>query len=131
MSKKLRILEVNKAYFPHIGGIETLIRQYSSFKAATDENAVALRKFLNEHNLQLDEAIKKRKDLISIMGKIGPRNISETGALPSDFVKEYNFKRSGELYDPDRDYSKGMIDISGMTDESEILDKIILHLQLL
>ena len=29
MSKKLRILEVNKAYFPHIGGIETLIRQYS------------------------------------------------------------------------------------------------------
>ena len=29
MSKKLRILEVNKAYFPHIGGIETIIRQYS------------------------------------------------------------------------------------------------------
>ena len=29
MSKKLNILEVNKAYFPHIGGIETLIRQYS------------------------------------------------------------------------------------------------------
>ena len=112
-----------------LSNIETLIRQYSSFKAATDENAVALRKFLNEHNLQLDEAIKKRKDLINIMGKIGPRNISETGALPSDFVKEYNFKRSGELYDPDRDYSKGMIDISGMTDESEILDKIILHLQ--
>ena len=29
MSKKLRILEVNKAYYPHIGGIETIIRQYS------------------------------------------------------------------------------------------------------
>lgn len=29
MKKKLNILEVNKAYFPHIGGIETLIRQYS------------------------------------------------------------------------------------------------------
>ena len=29
MSKKLNILEVNKAYYPHIGGIETLIRQYS------------------------------------------------------------------------------------------------------
>ena len=29
MKKQLNILEVNKAYFPHIGGIETLIRQYS------------------------------------------------------------------------------------------------------
>ena len=27
--KKLRILEVNKAYHPHIGGIETLVKQYS------------------------------------------------------------------------------------------------------
>ncbi len=27
--KKLKILEVNKAYFPHIGGIETLVKQYS------------------------------------------------------------------------------------------------------
>jgi rhamnosyl/mannosyltransferase len=30
MSRKvLRILEVNKAYYPHIGGIETLVQQYS------------------------------------------------------------------------------------------------------
>ena len=29
MNKKFRILEVNKAYYPHIGGIETIIRQYS------------------------------------------------------------------------------------------------------
>ena len=29
MSKKLEILEVNKAYYPHIGGIEAIIRQYS------------------------------------------------------------------------------------------------------
>lgn len=28
-SKALRILEVNKAYYPHIGGIESLIKQYS------------------------------------------------------------------------------------------------------
>jgi rhamnosyl/mannosyltransferase len=29
MKKKLRILQVNKAYYPHVGGIESLVRQYS------------------------------------------------------------------------------------------------------
>lgn len=29
MDKQLRILEVNKAYYPHVGGIESLVRQYS------------------------------------------------------------------------------------------------------
>lgn len=29
MNKKIRVLEVNKAYFPHTGGIETLVKQYS------------------------------------------------------------------------------------------------------
>lgn len=29
MSRKLKVLEVNKAYYPHIGGIETLVKQYS------------------------------------------------------------------------------------------------------
>lgn len=27
-NKKLRILQVNKAYYPHIGGIESLVRTY-------------------------------------------------------------------------------------------------------
>lgn len=27
--KKLKVLEINKAYFPHIGGIESLVKQYS------------------------------------------------------------------------------------------------------
>ncbi|MDE5853437.1 MAG: glycosyltransferase [Ruminococcus sp.] len=29
MMKNLKILEVNKAYYPHIGGIESLVKQYS------------------------------------------------------------------------------------------------------
>lgn len=29
MSGKLRILQVNKAYYPHVGGIESLVKQYS------------------------------------------------------------------------------------------------------
>lgn len=29
MNRKIHILEVNKAYFPHTGGIETLVKQYS------------------------------------------------------------------------------------------------------
>ena len=32
----MRILEVNKAYYPHIGGIETLVRQYSEELGAMD-----------------------------------------------------------------------------------------------
>ena len=31
MSRPLRILLVNKAYPPHIGGIETLVRQYARY----------------------------------------------------------------------------------------------------
>ncbi len=27
--KKIRVLQVNKAYYPHVGGIESLVRQYS------------------------------------------------------------------------------------------------------
>lgn len=34
--RKLRILEVNKAYFPHVGGIETLVKQYSEELGAMD-----------------------------------------------------------------------------------------------
>ena len=29
MNGKLRILEVNKAYYPHVGGIESLVKQYA------------------------------------------------------------------------------------------------------
>lgn len=29
MKRKIKVLEVNKAYFPHTGGIETLVKQYS------------------------------------------------------------------------------------------------------
>ena len=29
MGRKFRVLEINKAYYPHIGGIESLVRQYS------------------------------------------------------------------------------------------------------
>lgn len=29
MMKKLKVLEINKAYFPHVGGIESLVKQYS------------------------------------------------------------------------------------------------------
>lgn len=34
--KKIKILEINKAYFPHTGGIETLVKQYSEELAKFD-----------------------------------------------------------------------------------------------
>lgn len=40
MGRKLRILEVNKAYFPHIGGIETLVQQYSQELGEIDSVSV-------------------------------------------------------------------------------------------
>lgn len=39
-SKVLRILEVNKAYYPHIGGIESLIKQYSEELTAMPDTSV-------------------------------------------------------------------------------------------
>ena len=35
--KKLRILQVNKAYYPHVGGIESLIKQYSEELGQLDD----------------------------------------------------------------------------------------------
>lgn len=38
--KKLRILQVNKAYYPHVGGIESLVKQYSEELSACDGTEV-------------------------------------------------------------------------------------------
>lgn len=35
--KKLRILQVNKAYYPHVGGIESLVKQYSEELSGYDD----------------------------------------------------------------------------------------------
>ncbi|MBR6791640.1 MAG: glycosyltransferase [Ruminococcus sp.] len=35
--KKLRILQVNKAYYPHVGGIESLVKQYSEELSQRDD----------------------------------------------------------------------------------------------
>jgi len=44
MSRKLRILEVNKAYYPHVGGIETLVRQYAeNFENKSDLRVLVCR----------------------------------------------------------------------------------------
>jgi len=37
MNRKIRILEVNKAYSPHTGGIETLVKQYSEELSKYDD----------------------------------------------------------------------------------------------
>ena len=44
MSRKLRILEVNKAYYPHIGGIESLVKQYAeNFRDKADVKVLVCR----------------------------------------------------------------------------------------
>lgn len=44
MNKKLRILEVNKAYYPHVGGIESLVKQYAEgFKDIADVKVLVCR----------------------------------------------------------------------------------------
>jgi len=44
MIRKLRILEINKAYYPHVGGIETLVKQYAeNFEKKSDLRVLVCR----------------------------------------------------------------------------------------
>ena len=44
--RKLRILQVNKAYYPHIGGIESLVRTFSRAFSRRPDAEVQLRSAL-------------------------------------------------------------------------------------
>lgn len=68
----LRVLEVNKAYYPHIGGIESLVRQYT-------EELGALK------NVQLRTLVCRDDRGNTYSEKVGGRNIVRAGSLGTYF----------------------------------------------
>ena len=68
----LRVLEVNKAYYPHIGGIESLVRQYT-------EELGALK------NVQLRTLVCRDDRGSTYSEKVGGRNIVRAGSLGTYF----------------------------------------------
>ena len=105
--------------------IDSLIKRYSSFKVVASESAKSLRDFFREQKLGLTESIKGRKDLFEIMGQIGTKNFSPYGSKPEEWLSQYNAKMAGEMYDPQKDYSRGAVDFSKeLGDEEALLLKI-------
>ncbi len=56
--KKLRILQVNKAYYPHVGGIESLVKQYSEELSGYDDVEVKVLVCRSERGKTVHERIK-------------------------------------------------------------------------
>lgn len=95
-----------------LGAVEKLIKTHSQFKITANQNAAALREFVNKSTLSLDKIILKSEKYREIWGKLGGK-VGPGGASPTELVQQFNEKGGGA------------IDISGLTKEEEVLDEII------
>jgi len=95
-----------------LGAVEKLIKTHSQFKITANENAAALRKFINQSTISLDKIILKSEKYKEIWGKLGGK-VGPGGSSPTELVKEFN-KNGG-----------GAVDISGLDSEEKVLEKII------
>ena len=121
----------NVALGKELHNIEMLIRKYAELKGEVTDAGRVMKEVLQNSTVKLPSSITKElsSNLINSMSKLS--HVSAThGALPSEIVKEIN-----AALDPNRvlggnkDYSAGFINIEGMTNEAQILEKLVAALR--
>lgn len=110
-----------------LGQIDHLIRSFAQLKGESTEAGIAIREALQATTVKLPEDLRRDlgANLIKQMGKLS--HVSKTeGALPSEIVKEINRSLDpNALLGGDKDYSAGFIDITGIDNEAQILEKLV------
>ena len=117
----------NAAMGKALSNIETLIRDLGRVKAEANEVEIAIKNALSGTTVKLEKDVTKDlgSSLINYMSKLS--HVSATqGTLPSDIVKELNASLDRDrVLGSDKEYSAGFIDITGMTNEAEILKLLV------
>lgn len=110
-----------------LGQIDHLIRSFAQLKGESTAAGIAIREALQATTVKLPEDLRRDlgANLIKQMGKLS--HVSKTeGALPSEIVKEINRSLDpNALLGGDKDYSAGFIDITGIDNEAQVLQRLV------
>ena len=110
-----------------LGNIDHLIREFAQLKSESTAAGTAIREALQATTVKLPADLRKQlgADLITQMGKLSHVS-STTGALPSEIVKEINRSLDpNAILGGNKDYSAGFIDITGIDNEAQILQRLV------
>ena len=121
----------NAAMGKALNNIESLIKKYAQLKGEVTEAGNVIKETLRNTTVKLPSTLTKElgSSLINSMSKLSHVSGTE-GALPSEIVKEINEALDPErLLGVDKDYSAGFIDITGIDNEAQILEKLVAALR--
>ena len=121
----------NAAMGKALSNIETIIRKYAQLKGEVTEAGNVIKETLRNTTVKLPSTLTKElgSSLINSMSKLSHVSGTE-GSLPSEIVKEINAALDPErLLGVDKDYSAGFIDITGIDNEAQILEKLVAALR--
>lgn len=121
----------NAAMGKALSNIETIIRKYAQLKGEVTEAGNVIKETLRNTTVKLPSTLTKElgSSLINSMSKLSHVSGTE-GALPSEIVKEINAALDRDrMLGGDKDYSAGFIDITGIDNEAQILEKLVAALR--
>ena len=117
----------NAAMGKALNNIETIIRKYAQLKGEVTEAGNVIKETLRNTTVKLPSTLTKElgSSLINSMSKLSHVSGTE-GSLPSEIVKEINAALDpNRLLGGDKDYSAGFIDITGIDNEAQVLEKLV------